>query len=83
MPQERLSKQILLATPTGKRPRGRPRIMWREYISNFSWSRLGVEPAEQSEIAENTEVFQVPLGMLPRRRSSEEKRVWKCVNVNL
>ena len=38
----------------GKRPRGRPRTRWREYIS---WSHLGVEPAELSGIAENHEVY--------------------------
>ena len=32
---------------------------------NFAWSRLGVEPAELSEIAENCGVFRVPWGCCP------------------
>ena len=56
-----------IAIPTGKRPRGRPRsTKWRDYTSDLVWPRLGVEPAELSEIAENREAFQLPLGLLPR-----------------
>jgi len=36
MPQERLARQVLLATPTEKRPRGRPRTRWCDYISNLA-----------------------------------------------
>ena len=32
--------------PQGKRPRGRPRTTWSDYISDLAWSPLGVEPAE-------------------------------------
>ena len=64
MSQERLARQVLLATPAGKRPRGRPRTRWRDYISDLAWSSLGVEPAELSEIAVDREVFKVFLGML-------------------
>jgi len=48
----------LRSTPKrGKRPRGRPRTTWRDYISGLAWSRLGVERAEQSEIALDCDVF--------------------------
>jgi len=57
MSHETLARQVLLATPIGKRPRGRPRTRWPDCISGLAWSRLGVEPAELSEIAENREVF--------------------------
>jgi len=40
--------------------------MKQDYVSDFAWSRLGVEPEELSEIAENRKVFRVLLGMLPR-----------------
>jgi len=49
--QERLTRQVLLATPTGKRPRGRPTTRWSDYISDLSWSRFVVEPAELCENA--------------------------------
>ena len=39
------------------------------YISDLAWSRLGVEPAELSEIAVDREVFPVILGLLPLRLS--------------
>ena len=58
--------QVLLALPTGKRLRVRPRTRWSDYISDFSWSRLSVEPAELSEIAVDREVSRVLLGLLPR-----------------
>jgi len=41
MPQEGLSRRVLLDTPTGKRPRGRPRNRWRDYI------RVGLDPENQ------------------------------------
>jgi len=52
----------LPSKPTGKRPRGRPRDRWHEYISDLAWSRLGVEPVELLEVAVDCEVFRVLLG---------------------
>jgi len=66
MRHERLVRQILLATPTEKGPRCRPRTRWSDYISDLAWSRLGVEPAELSEMPVDCEVFQV-LGLVPPR----------------
>jgi len=66
MPHERLARQVLLAKPTAKRSRGRLRIRWIDYISDLTWSGLGVEPAELPEIAVDREVFRVLLGLLPR-----------------
>jgi len=57
MPQERLVRQVLLATPVGKRPRD---CSWKCCIYTFGLtarSCLGVELAELSEIAVETEVF--------------------------
>ena len=34
MPQERLSKQALLAKANGRRPVGRPRTRWTDYIED-------------------------------------------------
>jgi len=64
--QERSAKKVLLTTPTGKRHKG------RDCISDLAWSRLGVEPAELSEIAVDREVFQDLLGLLPPRKSRYE-----------
>jgi len=46
-------------------------------ISDLAWSRLGVEPAELSEIAVDRGVFRVLLGLLPPRPSPEEKGAWE------
>ena len=73
MSQGRSVRQIL-ATPTRKRPRCRPKTSWNDYISIVYWSRLGVEPAELSEIAVDREVFQVLLGLLLPRLSRIAKR---------
>ncbi|VDO86577.1 unnamed protein product [Soboliphyme baturini] len=32
MPLQRKAKQLFLANPTGKRPRGRPRLTWCNHI---------------------------------------------------
>jgi len=64
----------LQPTPTVKRPGVRPRTRWCDYISYIAWSRLGVEPAELSEIAVDREVFQVLLGLLLPRLSRIAKR---------
>jgi len=74
---ERLVRQVLLAKPTAKRPRCRPRPRWSNSISDFAWPRLGVESSEPSEIAVDREVFQVLLWMLPLQPSLEEKRARK------
>jgi len=80
MPKERLTNQVLLATHTGKRPRGRPRTRWSDYISNLAWARRGVERAELSEIAVEPEVFRVLLRLLPLRPSLEELYVLRLMN---
>jgi len=79
MSQERLSRLVLLAKPTGKRLRCRPRPRWSNCISDLVWSHLGVEPAELSEIAIGRAVFRILLGLLSPRPSPEEKRAWKVI----
>ncbi|TWW75398.1 hypothetical protein D4764_13G0000600 [Takifugu flavidus] len=43
--------EVFQTCPTGKRPRGRPRTKWRDYISRLAWERLGVPPEELMEVA--------------------------------
>ena len=74
MPTGRLVRQALLAKPTGKPPRCRPRPRWSNYVPDLAWSRLGVEPAELPEIDVDREVFHVVLWMLPPQPSLEENR---------
>ncbi len=46
MPPGRFSGEVFRARPTGRRPRGRPRTPWRDYVSRLAWERLGVPPEE-------------------------------------
>ncbi|KAK3538287.1 hypothetical protein QTP70_034769 [Hemibagrus guttatus] len=36
--------------PTGKRPQGRPRTRWRDYVSQLAWECLRVPPEELEEV---------------------------------
>ncbi|KAK3507252.1 hypothetical protein QTP70_012159 [Hemibagrus guttatus] len=51
MPPGRLPGEAFRACPTGKRPRGRPRTRWRDYVSRLAWECLGVPPEELEEMS--------------------------------
>ncbi|KAK3540421.1 hypothetical protein QTP70_030962, partial [Hemibagrus guttatus] len=51
MPPGRLPGEVFRACPTGKRPWGRPRTRWRDYVSRLAWERLGVPPEELEEVS--------------------------------
>ena len=69
MPQERLPKQALLAKANGRRPVGRPRTRWTDYIEDLWWNRLGLRPSEMMEVMEDREAWQLSLDLLPRQPS--------------
>ncbi|KAK3549143.1 hypothetical protein QTP70_033348 [Hemibagrus guttatus] len=51
MPPGHLPREVFRVCPTGKRPRGRPRTRWREYVSRLAWERLRVPPEELEEVS--------------------------------
>ncbi|KAK3531112.1 hypothetical protein QTP70_011064 [Hemibagrus guttatus] len=51
MPPGCLPGEVFRACPTGKRPRGRPRTRWRDYVSRLAWECLGVPPEELEEVS--------------------------------
>ncbi|KAI3355102.1 hypothetical protein L3Q82_017969 [Scortum barcoo] len=55
MPPGRLPREVFQACPTGRRPRGRPRTCWRDYVSQLAWERLGVPPEELEEVSGSIE----------------------------
>jgi len=57
MTYKRLERQVLLAKTTEKRFRSHTRPSLSDYISDFAWSRLDVEPEEHSEIVVDHEIF--------------------------
>ena len=69
MPQERLPKQALLAKSNGRRPVGRPRTRWIDYIENLGWNRLGLLPNEMMEVMDDRDVRRLNLELLPPQPS--------------
>jgi len=37
--------------------RGRPRTLWRNYVSRLAWELLGVPPEEMEEVSRKREVW--------------------------
>ncbi|KAK3524961.1 hypothetical protein QTP86_011742 [Hemibagrus guttatus] len=70
MPLGRLPGEVFRACPTGKRPQGRPRTRWSDYVSRLAWERLGVPPEELEEVFGEREVWASLLRLLPPRPSS-------------
>ncbi|KAK7916392.1 hypothetical protein WMY93_012153 [Mugilogobius chulae] len=70
MPPGRLPGEVFRACPTGRRPRGRPRTRWRDYVSRLAWERLGIPPEELAEVCGDREVWASLLGLLPPRPDS-------------
>jgi len=50
MPPGRLSLEVFQARPTGRRPRGRPKTRWRDFISRLAWERLGIPQNELDNV---------------------------------
>ncbi|KAK3509084.1 hypothetical protein QTP70_020296 [Hemibagrus guttatus] len=71
MPPGRLPGEVFPSCPTGKRPRGRPRTRWRDYVSRLAWERLGLPPQELEEVSGGREVWASLLRLLPPRPGPE------------
>ncbi|XP_054621698.1 uncharacterized protein vopp1b isoform X1 [Dunckerocampus dactyliophorus] len=67
MPPGRLPGEVFRASPTGKRPRGRPRTRWRDYVSQLAWERLGIRREELDEVAGERKIWASVLRLLPPR----------------
>ncbi|TWW73387.1 hypothetical protein D4764_15G0007810 [Takifugu flavidus] len=65
MPPGRLPGEVFRACPSGRRPPGRPRTRWRDYVSRLAWERLGIPPDELEEVAGEMEVWASLLRLLP------------------
>ncbi|TWW55291.1 hypothetical protein D4764_09G0003400 [Takifugu flavidus] len=67
MPPGCLPGEVFRACPSGRRPPGRPRTRWRDYVSQLAWERLGIPPDEVEEVAGEREVWASLLRLLPPR----------------
>ncbi|KAK0154376.1 putative uncharacterized transposon-derived protein F52C9.6 [Merluccius polli] len=65
MPPGRLPGEVFRARPTSRRPRGRPRTRWRDYVSRLAWEGLGIPQEELDEVAGEREVWASLLRLLP------------------
>ena len=75
MSQERTAKTLLCSTPIDRRPRGRPRTRWRDYVY-LSCSRRGIPAEHLSFVAEDQDAWRIQLELLPPR-PPKDKRVQK------
>ena len=69
MPGERLPKQALLAEADERRPVGRPRTRWTDYIEDLGWNRLGLHPSETLDVMEDRELWRLNFELVPPRPS--------------
>ena len=67
MPPGRLPREVFQACPAGRRPRGRPRTRWRDYISTLAWERLGIPQSELVDAARERDGWGRMLELLPPR----------------
>ena len=77
MPQERLSKQALLAKANGRRPVGQPRTRWTNYIENLGWNRFSLHPSKMMDVMEDREVWRFNLELLLPQTLTEKLAIKK------
>ncbi|KAK3518331.1 hypothetical protein QTP86_003614 [Hemibagrus guttatus] len=65
VPPGRLPVEVFWAFPTGKRPWGRPRTRWRDYVYRLAWERLRIPPEDLEEVSGEREVWASLLRLLP------------------
>ena len=61
MPPDRLPKEVFQARPAGRRPRGRPRTRWRDYISTLAWERFEIPQSELVDVARERKAWKTRL----------------------
>ncbi|TWW74298.1 hypothetical protein D4764_14G0002990 [Takifugu flavidus] len=67
MPPGCLPGEVFRACSSSRRPPGRPRTRWRDYVSRLVWERLGIPPDELEKVAGEREVWASLLRLLPPR----------------
>ena len=70
---ESTAKKLLYSTLIGRRPRGRPRTRWRDYVEDLSWSRLGIPAKHLSFVAEDRDAWRLQLELLPPRPPKDKR----------
>lgn len=74
MPPGSLLFEVFLACTTGRRPRGRPRTCWRDYIIHLAWECLGIPQEELEDSAQERDIWSSLLTPLPLRYDPDNRR---------
>ena len=77
MLQEILPKEALLAKANGRRPVGRPRTRWADYIEVLALNCLGLHPSKMMNVMEDCEVWRLNLELLPPATLTEKRAMKK------
>uniref|UniRef100_A0A8C6Q6L6 Reverse transcriptase domain-containing protein n=1 Tax=Nothobranchius furzeri TaxID=105023 RepID=A0A8C6Q6L6_NOTFU len=70
MPPGCLPGEVFWARPTGRRPKGRPRTRWRDFVCHLARERLGIPAEELAQVAGEREVWASRLRLLPPQPDS-------------
>ena len=73
MSKEKTAQKLLCSTPIGRRPRGRTRTRWRDYVEDRSWSHPGIPAEHLSFVAEDRDAWRLQLVMLPPRPPKDNR----------
>ncbi len=65
MPPSRFPMEVFQACPAGRRPWGRPRSRWRDYISALAWEHLRILQSELVDVSREREVRGPLMKLLP------------------
>ena len=66
MPQKRLPKQALLAKANERRPVGRRRSRWTNYMDDLGQNRSGLYLSEMMDVMKDRGAWRLNLELLPR-----------------
>lgn len=66
--------EVFWEHPTGRKPRGRPKTHWRDYISYLDWENLGFLLEELEDVTRANDVWSTLLSLL-RVQSRPRKAV--------
>ena len=72
-PERITAKKLLYSTPIGRRPRGRLRARWQNYVKDFSWSRLSIPAKHLSFVAVDRDAWRLQLKLLPPRPPKDKR----------
>ena len=68
------------ALPSGKKPKGQPRISKKNYIEDLAWSHLGIPLAELLLVAGDRDAWRSQLKLLPLQCQKDKRAKGNALN---